>query len=87
MENFMRISLVLAREDNPKLFDELAQFPKGPRRVNRLRTLAYDGVLAQCSMTVASVAPTGSPRGRIPASQTERLQASLDLFAEPQGES
>jgi hypothetical protein len=37
----------LAREENPRLYDELAQFSKGSRRVNRLRVLAYDGLLAQ----------------------------------------
>ena len=37
----------LARADNPRLYDELVRFPKGGKRVNRLRVLAYDGLLVQ----------------------------------------
>lgn len=43
----LRLVFVLARADNPRLFDELMQFPMGVRRVNRLRVLAYDGLLSQ----------------------------------------
>ena len=35
------------REDNPRLFDDLARFNKGTKRVNRLRFLAHEGLLAQ----------------------------------------
>ncbi len=43
----LRLVFVVAREDNPRLFDELMRFPVGVRRVNRLRVLAYDGLLSQ----------------------------------------
>jgi hypothetical protein len=43
----IRLVFELARADNPRLFDELNQFPQGQKRVNRLRVLAYDGLLAQ----------------------------------------
>jgi len=80
----MRISLVLAREDNPRLYDELAQFPKGQRRVNRLRTLAYDGLLG---LPAAAVVPLRVGAGdSAPASSSmasDRAQASLELFSEP----
>lgn len=36
-----------ARVDHPRLYDDLIQFHKGTKRVNRLRVLAYDGMLAQ----------------------------------------
>jgi hypothetical protein len=49
----------LAREDNPRLFDELSKFPQGPRRVNRLRVLAYDGLLVQ-SGVLALAQPDGA---------------------------
>ena len=44
-----RIRLVfdLERADNVRLYDELIQFKKGPKRVNRLRTLAHEGLFAQ----------------------------------------
>jgi hypothetical protein len=43
----VRLVFELSRADNPRLFDELVQFPQGVKRVNRLRVLAYDGLLAQ----------------------------------------
>jgi hypothetical protein len=43
----IRLVFELARADNPRLFDELNQFPQGQKRVNRLRVLAYDGLIAQ----------------------------------------
>jgi hypothetical protein len=36
----MRMRFELERDDNPPLFDELMKFPKGTKRLNRLRTLA-----------------------------------------------
>ncbi len=35
------------RDDNPRLYDDLARFNKGTKRVNRLRFLAHEGLLAQ----------------------------------------
>ena len=43
----VRLVFELSRADNPRLFDKLMQFPRGVKRVNRLRVLAYDGLLAQ----------------------------------------
>lgn len=43
----LRMVLELAREEHPRLYDDLARFPKGPKRLNRLRTLAHDGLLVQ----------------------------------------
>ena len=43
----IRLVFELARADHPRLYDELIQFHKGTKRVNRLRLLAYDGLLAQ----------------------------------------
>lgn len=42
----LRVLLEFYREDQPQLFDELVRFPKGTRRVNRLRFLAQDGLVA-----------------------------------------
>ena len=42
-----RLVFVLARADHPRLYDDLIQFQKGVKRINRLRLLAYDGLLAQ----------------------------------------
>ena len=43
----MRMRFELERGDNPPLFDELMKFPKGTKRLNRLRTLAHEGLHAQ----------------------------------------
>jgi hypothetical protein len=43
----IRLLFELEREDNPRLYDDLVRFRKGTKRVNRLRTLAQEGLLAQ----------------------------------------
>lgn len=67
----IRLVFELARADNPRLFDELNQFPQGQKRVNRLRVLAYDGLLAQYGV-FAPVVPGGG---------VERAPSSVDVHA------
>lgn len=43
----IRLVFELERADNPRLYEDLSQFKKGSKRVNRLRTLAHEGLLAQ----------------------------------------
>jgi hypothetical protein len=88
MSYMIRISFLLAREDNPRLYDELIQFPKGQRRVNRLRTLAYDGLLAQRVPMGHLVAPAGADDGAGASStpSVDRAKASMELFSEPLSE-
>ena len=43
----LRMLFEIARDDNPRLYDDLMRFNKGPKRVNRLRFLAYEGLLLQ----------------------------------------
>jgi len=43
----IRLVFELERADNPRLYGDLIQFKKGSKRVNRLRTLAHEGLLAQ----------------------------------------
>lgn len=57
----IRLVFELARPDNPRLFDELIQFPQGQKRVNRLRVLAYDGLLAQYGVFAPIGRGAGSP--------------------------
>ena len=59
-ERVMRMRFELERDDNPPLFDELMKFPKGTKRLNRLRTLAHEGLHAQRGWSV----PTGRGEGR-----------------------
>ena len=51
-EHVMRMRFELERDDNPPLFDELMKFPKGTKRLNRLRTLAHEGLHAQRGWSV-----------------------------------
>jgi hypothetical protein len=48
----VRLLFEMAREDNPRLYDDLIRFNKGTKRVNRLRFLAHEGLLAQNWMLV-----------------------------------
>lgn len=47
----IRLVLQLERADNPRLYDDLIRFKKGAKRVNRLRTLAQEGLLAELWQT------------------------------------
>lgn len=62
----VRLVFELDRADNPRLYDELMLFQKGVKRVNRLRVLAYDGLLAQhgaLGLLTAYPAAGTPPRG------------------------
>ncbi|RTL48483.1 MAG: hypothetical protein EKK46_15915 [Rhodocyclaceae bacterium] len=50
----IRLVFELARADHPRLYDDLIQFHKGTKRVNRLRVLAYDGLLVQSGLFAAT---------------------------------
>ncbi|MCA0244842.1 MAG: hypothetical protein LCI02_28895 [Proteobacteria bacterium] len=59
-DHSVRLLFELSRDDNPRLFDDLMRFNKGPKRVNRLRFLAHEGLLAQhwhLGMTVPAPVP------------------------------
>lgn len=64
-EHVMRMRFELERDDNPPLFDELTKFPKGTKRLNRLRTLAHEGLHAQRGWSV--------PMGRGGATPAEMI--------------
>ena len=65
-EHVMRMRFELERDDNPPLFDELLKFPKGTKRLNRLRTLAHEGMHAQRGWSV--------PTGRAEAKREEMVE-------------
>lgn len=46
----IRMVFEMARDEHPRLYDDLIRFPKGTKRINRLRTLAHDGLLFQINM-------------------------------------
>jgi len=62
----VRLLFEMTRDDNPRLYDDLIRFNKGTKRVNRLRFLAHEGLVAQQWMTmqggaVAMIAPAHPP--------------------------
>jgi hypothetical protein len=50
----IRLVFELTRADHPRLYDDLIRFQKGTKRINRLRVLAYDGLLVQGGQFVAA---------------------------------
>lgn len=53
----VRIQFELTRDENPRLYDDLVRFNKGTKRVNRLRFLAHEGLMAQLTSRAGSVPP------------------------------
>lgn len=51
----VRLLFEMTRDDNPRLYDDLIRFNKGTKRVNRLRFLAHEGLLAQNWILVPAV--------------------------------
>jgi len=63
LDQSVRLLFEMSRDDNPRLFDDLMRFNKGPKRVNRLRFLAHEGLLAQqwlLGMAVQAPVPTAT---------------------------
>lgn len=58
----IRLVFQLERAELPRLYDELARFHKGVKRVGRLRTLAYEGLLVQQGV----LKPTGQASSDAP---------------------
>ena len=52
----VRMLFEMTRDDNPRLYDDLIRFNKGTKRVNRLRYLAHEGLLAQYWALVPAMA-------------------------------
>lgn len=69
----VRLVFELSRADNPRLFDELIQFPQGVKRVNRLRVLAYDGLLAQYGVFALSSAAATAPTPSAPVAEVTNV--------------
>ena len=70
----VRLLFEMTRDDNPRLYDDLIRFNKGTKRVNRLRFLAYEGLMAQHWMTMPGVPAT-------PAASVSR--ETVDVNANP----
>jgi hypothetical protein len=78
----IRLVFELERADNPRLYDDLIQFKKGSKRVNRLRTLAQEGLLAQHWSTTGVGYIAGIENYAVPAGVAE-TSITNQVFDEP----
>ena len=78
MSKTLRINFELDQADNPPLYDELLRFTKGAKRANRLRTLAYAGLIIQTQAGLAK-APGEQATPRTTADPAHEA-ATLELF-------
>jgi hypothetical protein len=63
----------LSRDDNPRLYDDLMRFNKGTKRINRLRFLAHEGLLAQNWMLIPAATPAAAAQSAGDGSQELNL--------------
>lgn len=75
----IRLVFELTRADHPRLYDDLIRFPKGTKRINRLRVLAYDGLLVQGGQFVAAGQPGSIGQGQSGADDASGAMTN-DLF-------
>ena len=80
MSKALRINFELDRADNPPLYDELMGFTKGVKRVSRLRTLAYAGLLSQGPHQPVHPANTTARTDQQGHHNSATAEASLELF-------
>ena len=58
-EGPLRMQFELSRNDDPSLYDDLVRFKKGTKRINRLRLLAHEGMVAQMVAQGTTAARSG----------------------------
>jgi hypothetical protein len=78
MSETLRINFELDQADNPPLYDELVRFTKGAKRANRLRTLAYAGLMIQTQTSLPKESSDPEPKA-MPADPAYAA-ATLELF-------
>lgn len=79
----IRLLFQLERGDNPHLYDELIRFKKGSKRVNRLRTLAWAGLLAQDSSRGLAVRVAGIETEAVAPRDSREASITSQVFDEP----
>lgn len=85
----VRLLFEMTRDDNPRLYDDLIRFNKGTKRVNRLRFLAHEGLLAQqwIAMQGGAVAMIAPARPPVEANvNTAVARQTNQAFEAPAGE-
>ena len=72
-EGPLRMQFELSRDDDPSLYDDLVRFKKGTKRINRLRFLAHEGMVAETMVRAGLFA-----RGTAPAPAMATGDRGLD---------
>lgn len=81
----VRLLFEMTREDNPRLYDDLIRFNKGTKRVNRLRFLAYEGLMAQHRAAAPSGSATTLTRSdAVPGASASAARHTNQAFDLPQ---
>ena len=78
----IRLLFELERADNPRLYDDLIRFKKGSKRVNRLRTLAQEGLLTQ-HFSSGAVGRMAQPDRDTPSRDHSEAAITNEVFDEP----
>ncbi|MDF3831422.1 hypothetical protein P3W85_00365 [Cupriavidus basilensis] len=81
----IRLLFELDRDDNPQLYDDLVRFRKGTKRINRLRFLAHEGLMAHLRV-VSPAGPAMLPTGPVALPNGEDVAAvpvAGDIFGVP----
>ncbi len=78
----IRLLFEIERADNPRLYEELMRFKKGSKRVNRLRTLAYGGLVAEFLPVGSAGHLREAPAGIAPHDRKDSL-ITTGMFDEP----
>lgn len=83
----IRLLFELDRADDPQLYDDLIRFKKGTKRINRLRLLAHEGVVAQLNFNGAAAwrmaQQTNPSVGALDGDRSVDFAIASDVFAEP----
>lgn len=87
----VRLLFEMPRDDNPRLYDDLIRFNKGTKRVNRLRLLAHEGLMAQHRTearegAASAAAPGGSAELRVSGAVARQTNRAFDAPSAIEGE-
>ncbi len=74
----IRLVFQLERAENPRLYDDLARFRKGVRRVNRLSLLVHEGLRVQQGEGGSVADGSGSENRQVRESQGDITNGILE---------
>nr|WP_297384543.1 hypothetical protein [uncultured Roseateles sp.] len=87
----LRLLFEMSRDDNLRLYDDLIRFSRGAKRVNRLRLLAHEGLMAQHRTearegAASAAAPGGSAELRVSGAVARQTNRAFDAPSAIKGE-